>query len=80
MSRALWTGIGDSCRDDGAYGSAIALAVSSCIGFPCTLLFRGTREMPWLPVVGAAVFGSVVLSAILCCLCQIKQQDSSAQK
>ena len=57
---------------NGACGSAITLAVSSCAGFICALPFGHTREMPWLPLVSAAVFGSIMFSAILCCLVQIK--------
>jgi CHASE2 domain-containing sensor protein len=61
-------------RATGTRAAAIALAISANVGFICTLPFRMTREMPWLPAVGAVLFGSVVLSAILCCLCQIKER------
>jgi hypothetical protein len=64
------------CGGDGV-GSAIALAISSCLGFVSALPFRTTLEMPWLLAAVAALFGSVVLSTILCCLCQIREQTRS---
>jgi len=59
-------------RVDRTFGSAIMLAISSTVGFVCTLPFGNTREMPCLPLIGAVVFGSIVLSTILCCLSEIK--------
>lgn len=63
-----------------AYFSSIVLALSTCLGFVCTLPFRHTHEMPWLPLVGAVVFGSIVLATILCCICQIKKQNASTER
>lgn len=56
-----------------ACGPAITLAISSCVGFVVTLPFGSLSGIPWVPYVGGAYFGSVVLATILCCLCQIKQ-------
>lgn len=64
-------------RARGRHGSAIALAVSSAAGFISTLPFGRTMEMPWLPVVASAYFGTIVLAVILCCLCQIREQTRS---
>lgn len=67
--------------EENACGPAILLAVSSCFGFLFTLPLLMFRGMTWVPYVSGAVFGSIVLSTILCCLCQLKQKDAdSAQR
>jgi hypothetical protein len=30
--------------------------------------------MPWFPLIAAVFFGAVVLSTVLCILCQIREQ------
>ena len=56
------------CSDD----APIVLAISSVLGFVCALPFGNTQEIPWLPLIAAIMFGSIILSTILCCLCKIR--------
>jgi len=68
-------------RGTGAAGPAIMLSVASCLGFVSSIPFGRTREMPWLPALAAVLFGTLVLTTILSCLCQIRDRlKSQAEK
>ncbi len=58
----------------------VTLAVASVAGVAWSLFFTRAQETAPIAIAGAALFTSIVLSVILCCLCQIRAEIRAGRR